>query len=94
MTTFTDEVRDTVSPHKFGGSRRAAAAWLISLDGCCDETTGDVDWYAWYGRIGRTILQCDSLGFVDAFKYATEAEARQTFQKIDQDFAAYEGDDV
>ncbi len=86
MTTFTDEVRDLVSPHKFGGDRRAAAAYLVSLDGCCDETTGDVDWERWYCRIGRTVLTCDSQGFVDCYRHPSEEAAVTAFRAVDEDY--------
>ena len=85
--TFRDEIRETVSPWKYGGDKRAAMLWLISLDGGCDAETGDAtDWFAWYGRIGRNILQCDSQGFVSAFRYRTEAEAISAFESIDADY--------
>jgi hypothetical protein len=88
VTTFTDEVRDTVSPHKFGGSRRAAAAWLISHD--ADEQTGDAqDYGAWSARIGRTILTCDSQGFVDAARYDTEDLARREFERLDREYQTW-----
>lgn len=86
MPTFRDEVRDIVSPHKFGGSRRAAIAYLISRDGSCDEETGSVDYHGWYGRIGRTIISENSQGFVYANRYSSEDEAKRAFQAVAEDY--------
>lgn len=81
MTRLTEEVRQTVSPHKFGGSRRAAAAWIISGEGFADEESGDVDEGGYFARIGRTVLKCDTQGFVGATKYDNEYDAREAFEQ-------------
>lgn len=85
MTTFTDEVRETVSPHKFGGSRMAAACWLISLDGSADEETGDAnEWQYHASRIGRRVLYTDSQGFVWVDTYDSELQAVRAFEADDR----------
>lgn len=85
MTTFTDEVRETVSPHKFGGSRMAAACWLLSLDGCADEETGDAtDWQYHVARIGRRLLYTDEQGFVWVDSYDSELQAVRAFEADDR----------
>lgn len=85
MTAFTDEVRSTVSPHKFGGDRMAAACYLIDLDGCADEVTGDVEAADGYvARIGRRILTIDSAGFVTVGTFKHLADAEATFRGIDE----------
>lgn len=86
MTTFTEEVRDLVSPHKFGGSRRTAALYLISLDGGLDEQTGDVDWDYWCGRCDRDLLFVDTQGFCWHEHYAGEQEAKIRFEQIEQEY--------
>lgn len=87
MTTFTDEVREaTGSGHKFS-SRRAAAAWLVSLDGCLDEQTGSVEYSCgWMGRIGRTILEEDDRGFVTCSTFAKESDAIAVFNATDEEY--------
>ncbi len=93
MTAFTDEVRDTVSPYKFSGSRRAAAAWLFSLDGC-DEESGDVDSpTGWFGRVGRDIVGSDDRGFVWTTKYANESQARSEYETLNERYSEWLGDD-
>jgi hypothetical protein len=90
MTSFTDEVRETVSPHKFGGDRMAAALYLLSLDSGQDEATGDaVDWEVWAARFGRRILICDGQGFVYQTAYKSEEIARKEFALIDAEYAKY-----
>jgi len=90
MTTFTDEVRATVSPWKFGGSRRAAAAYLVSLDGCADAETGDAHvWYGWAARIGRTVLLVTDHGFVYATRYPSDEAAQAVLDLIDSDYGAF-----
>lgn len=87
MTTFTDEIRETVSPHKFGGSRMAAACWLISLDGCADEETGDAnEWLYHAARIGRRILYTDDQGFVWVDTYKSELEAIRAFEADERSY--------
>lgn len=88
MTTFTDEVRETVSPHKFGGSRIAAACWLLSLDGSEDEHTGDAsDWQFYAARFGRRILYTDSQGFVWVDTYPSELQAVRAFEADDRSYS-------
>ena len=83
MTTFTEEVRETVSPHKFGGDRMAAALWLLMLDNGEDESTGNAtEWHFSADRFGRRILFCDSFGFVSQSTFTTEAEAVERFEEI------------
>lgn len=90
MTAFTDEVRQTVSPHKFGGSRIAAACWLVSLDGCADEETGDAnEWQYHASRIGRRILYTDSAGFVWVDTYDSELAAVRAFEADDRSYGEY-----
>lgn len=90
---FRDEIRETVSPHKFGGDKMAAALWLLSLDGGQDEQTGDVEWSIWAARFGRRILYCDTYGFVGQTRYATEALAIEQFRLIDDDYSAWRSDE-
>ena len=88
MTTFTEEVRATVNPHKFGDDRMAAACYLIDLDGCADAITGDVEWSDGYvALIGRRLMTIDSAGFVYCSSFADAADAVATFQGIDQAYA-------
>lgn len=90
MTAFSDEVRQIVSPHKFGGSRRAAAAYLVDLDGCADEVTGDTcDWQFYAARIGRRVLIVDDQGFVDCERYVSEVGAVRRFDAIAADYGAH-----
>lgn len=90
MTAFTDEVRETVSPHKFGGDRMAAACWLVSLDGSADEETGDAnEWHYWTARIGRRLLYTDSHGFVWVDTYDTELQAERAFASDDRSYGEY-----
>jgi hypothetical protein len=85
MTAFTDEVREIVSPHKFGGSRLAAACYLLSLDSSDDEHTGEAEWSEGYvARFGRHLMTCDSQGFVYHERFASELEAVRVFEAIDQ----------
>lgn len=87
MTQFTDEVRDTVSPYKFGGSRRAAALYLASLDGCEDESTGDcTEWGLYVSRFGRNLLTIDSQGFVSAERFDTDLAACERFWDIADEY--------
>ena len=86
MTIFTDEVRETVSPHKFGGSRKAAALYLSSLDSGEDEQTGDVEFGLWVARFGRHLLLEDSQGFVWCESFRDEKEAELKFQDIDNEY--------
>lgn len=93
--SFRDEIRETVSPYKFGGDKMAAALWLLSLDGGHDDETGDaIDWYYWAARFGRRILICDTQGFIYQTRYATEELAREQFALIEQDYAAFDDDDA
>lgn len=95
MTAFTDEIRDTVSPHKFGGDKMAAALWLLSLESGQDEETRDAcDWLCWVARFGRRLLVVDSPGFVYCWKYKTEAEAVEEFDAIDNDYNREETTDA
>jgi len=90
MTAFTEEVRETVSPHKFGGSRIAAACYLIDLDGCADETTGDaIDWQYHAARIGRRVLYTDPQGFVWVDTYDSELQAARAFEADDRSYGEY-----
>lgn len=76
MTTFTDEIRETVSPHKFGGDRRAAMLWLLMLESGQDDETGDAqEWSYWVGRFGRRLLYTYDSGAVEARLCASELEA-------------------
>ena len=89
MTTFTDEVRATVSPHKFGGDRRAAAAWLVTLDGCEDEQDGDVERFGmWFARIGRTIVATDEQGFVWCERFDHELRAIRRFEALSAEYGS------
>jgi hypothetical protein len=90
VTTFTDEVRETVS-HKFGGSRRATAAWIVSMDGCMDEEGGDSEApTGWFGRIGRTMLYVDSQGFVSAHRARSVQCARDEFARFEEEYSAWD----
>lgn len=93
MTTFTDEVRETVSPHKFGDSRAAAALWLSSLESGQDEETGSTEWDVWVARFGRRLLCCDDQGFVWVNTFPTEHEAQAAFNKVDAEYAEWDDDD-
>lgn len=87
MTQFTDEVRDTLSPYKFGNDRRAAAMWLANLDGCEDESTGDAsEWRLWVARYGRNLCYVDDQGFVESYRFPNEAEAKQEFARIAEQY--------
>ena len=87
--TFRDEIRATVSPWKFGGSRMAAMLYLLDLDGGADDFAADGQGeYA--ARFGRHILYCDDMGFVTAVRRDTVAAAEKTMDEI---HAALEGDD-
>ena len=90
-TTFRDEIRATVSPWKFGGSRMAAMLYLLDLDGGADDfaANGQGDYAA---RFGRHILTADDMGFVAADRFATVDEAVATFETIRGELEG-EGDD-
>lgn len=87
MTTFTDQIREVISPWKFGNSRRATALHLASLDGMQDEDTGDVDWGIWVARFGRNLFYVGSDGFVSTEKFRSEDAARAEFQRIEAKYA-------
>lgn len=88
--SFRDEVRATVSPHKFGGDRMAAACWLLSMDGMADEETGDaVDWQYHAARFGRRILYTDTQGFVWVDKYADSFRAARAFEADERSYGEY-----
>jgi len=94
MTAFSDEVRDTVSPYKFGGSRRAAAAWLVTLDGGEDEQSGNSEApTGWFARVGRTIVSTDSQGFVYVEKFSTTEAAAEAFASLDAEYAEWDDDE-
>lgn len=83
MTTFSDEVRQAESPYKFGGSRRAAAAWLASLDGTCDdEAWSSTDGIGWIGRIGRRVIEENPQGFVTCERFKQESVAIAWFDSV------------
>ena len=91
-TTFRDEIRATVSPWKFGGSRMAAMLYLLDLDGGADDFTADGQGeYA--ARFGRHILYSDSMGFVTAVRRATIADAMLTIEEIRLELEPEEDDD-
>jgi hypothetical protein len=91
MTAFSDGVREVVSPYKFGGSRRAAACYLLSLDSSYDEASGDVDSpTGWFARFDRTLLYCDSLGFVYVEKFPTIEKATEAFASLDNEYAEWD----
>lgn len=92
MTQFTDEVRETVSPHKFGGSRKAAALWLSSMESGQDEETGSVDFGVWVGRFGRHLLCEDSQGFVWVESFKTLSSAVAKFEDIDREYCDWSDD--
>jgi hypothetical protein len=87
MTNFTDEIRQTVTPHKFGGDKMAAALYLLANESGQDEETGNVDWDFWVGRFGRRLLFEDSNGFVWVQKFQNEDEAKGYFADIEADYS-------
>jgi hypothetical protein len=76
-TTFRDEIRETVSPHKFGGSRRAAMLWLLFMEGGEDESATWADDGEHAERFGKRILIADSQGFVSAERYRSAEHASE-----------------
>ena len=86
-STFRDEIRETVSPYKFGGDRMAAACWLLSLDSSEDEYTGDAcDWHYYAARFGRRIMFVTPQGFVSCVRYATEEASRLEFNALEAEY--------
>ena len=87
MTTFTDDVRQAVSPHKFGGDRMAAACYLQWLDGCADEQTGSTDDWHWFiSRHGRRLCYSDDQGNVGQETFSDEARAMVVFAGLDEEY--------
>ena len=87
MTAFTDDVREILSPYKFGNDRRAAAMYLANLDSCYDEATGDAsEWGLWVARYGRNLLYVQDNGFVESAKCESEQEARDRFNAIEEQY--------
>jgi hypothetical protein len=81
LKTFRDEIRETVSPHKFGGSNRTAMLWLLMLDSSQDEETGDAnEWHYWVGRFGKRLLYIYPSGRCDSVLCSTEEEAKRSFE--------------
>lgn len=69
--------------HKYAS---AMAEYLDLCDGE-DEATGNAnEWFAYYRRFGKRILVCNSQGFVDVWRYASEDEAIDEFTTIDADY--------
>jgi hypothetical protein len=91
VTTFTEEVRDTLGSTKFSDNRRAAAAHLLSMDtSWLDEETGSTgEWTLWCARLGRTLLIEDEYGFVTCDRYATVKEAEQAFALIANEYIEF-----
>ena len=83
------ECRETISPWKFGGSRRATLLWLLSMDSGQDEETGTTEWGVWCARFGRDLLFTDDQGFVWSEKHFDEAAAKVAFDAIDAAYAEW-----
>lgn len=85
--TFRDEVRALDHSHRFGGSRRAAIAWLASLDGCNDDEAGSsFGGYLWIARLGRRVVLEDSQGFVGCQSFRTEPESERYFAALRRNY--------
>lgn len=85
--TLRDDIRETISPYKFGGSRLATMLYILSLDDCADESSGNVESpTGWFARFGRKMLYVDSQGFVYAERFATEEESRAHFDRLEFDY--------
>jgi hypothetical protein len=88
MTALTEQVRETVTPYKFGGNKMATALWLLSLDSGQDEETGSsTEWGYWMARFGKRLLIEDSQGFVSCEKFESEDAARAAFNESEQAYA-------
>ena len=83
------ECRETISPWKFGGSRRATLLCLLSMDSGQDEETGTTEWHVWCARFGRNLLYTDDQGFVWCERCENEDEAMALFRLIDQEYSKW-----
>ena len=76
-------------PGKFEGSPcqvHAERLYQVSLDGGCDEESGDVESYVWFGLIGSDILTNDSQGFVTFRSFDDPQPAKQEYDLIEQEY--------
>lgn len=84
----------TDGPGKFEGESPMCRFLFerVVLHGFSDESTSDGQG-TWLDRIGRRLIGGDSLGFVYYQRFETEDEARAAFERVEHDFALFEGDE-
>jgi hypothetical protein len=78
--------------HGFGKYSCAMAEYLEMCDGE-DEWTGNTEFGGFVRRFGRRLLECDDRGFVDCWRYPTEQEAIDEFNRIDAAYSAWMDDE-
>lgn len=95
LTTGDEVSRATVSPHKFMGDPMAEYLYILSMYGCADETTGDVEAPTQHVcRFGKRLLITDSQGFVTCTRLASENDAEQAFNLIDEEYAVWSDEEI
>lgn len=74
---------------RYGDSHKydSPMAEFIDTHDAYDETSGDVQYFLWFGRAGKWIITHDDRGSVDSVKYDTVAEAQAEFVKLDDRYS-------
>jgi hypothetical protein len=78
-------------PGKFESNEDRVLAenlWEATLDGWCEEETGDVQVFAWFGRVGRFVCEETGDGFFDVTDHGDEQTAREAFARVADEYAA------
>lgn len=69
------------------------ASQVLGDDSWADDTTGTVEWNAWYALVGRRIVSQDDRGFVYVAKYRDVDHARDVFAALAENYAEWCSDD-
>jgi hypothetical protein len=71
-----------------------SALWAFSMNGMADDQSGNVESPTnYFERIHRWILVTDDRGFSDIETYDNEAEAIEAFNRRDEEYCQWAGDD-
>lgn len=83
-----------VNTRKVEAALTIFALEFIYMDGCADQVSGDVEApTGHFYRVGRQIVDTDSRGFHNYNSYTTEAEAEAEFDRLDNLYSEWLGDD-